>query len=519
MAAAGSLLPWRTRSGPLVAGPCIAYRLASGRLVCATADHRILTGAGWGTVGDLRANDRVAVARHVPEPYVPETWPDDQVVLLGHLIGDGSYLPHQPLRYTTADEENSAAVAAAARRQFGARVTRHDGPTGTWHQLVIAGNGDRWHPAGVNAWLRQLGIFGQRSFQKRLPAAVFQLSNRQVALLLRHLWATDGCIAPRRISRGGHAVYYATTSEGLARDVAALLLRLGIIARLTTSVKAGCRPSFHVRVSGAAAQREFLRVVGAHGPRVAPADALAERLADVTANTNVDTLPAEAFALVRARMQTLGVSQRQMAAMRGTAYGGTAHFAFAPSRAVLLDYATRLDDHELRDVATSDVFWDRVVAVEPGGNEDVFDLTVPGVANWLADGIVSHNSGALEQDADVVIMIFREEMYKSDRSVPAETDGIAELIIAKQRNGPTGTVKTAFIAGQTKFMPLAPIAPRNRSSCHISRAGHPASRRCSALGYTPYPRLSRLAIRAPRSETYDTLYGYGTLGITRGPIA
>ncbi len=65
-------------------------------------------------------------------------------------------------------------------------------------------------------------------------------------------------------------------------------------------------------------------------------------------------------------------------------------------------------------------------------------------------------SGALEQDADVVIMIFREEMYKVDKSEKAESDGVAELIIAKQRNGPTGTVKTAFIAGQTKFMPLAP---------------------------------------------------------------
>jgi replicative DNA helicase len=64
-------------------------------------------------------------------------------------------------------------------------------------------------------------------------------------------------------------------------------------------------------------------------------------------------------------------------------------------------------------------------------------------------------SGALEQDADLVIMIFREEMYKVDKSVPSDVDGIAELIIAKQRNGPTGTVKTAFISGQTKFMPLA----------------------------------------------------------------
>ena len=46
------------------------------------------------------------------------------------------------------------------------------------------------------------------------------------------------------------------------------------------------------------------------------------------------------------------------------------------------------------------MFWDRVVAIEPAGEEEVFDLTVPGPEIWLADGIVSHNSGAIEQDAD-----------------------------------------------------------------------------------------------------------------------
>lgn len=63
-------------------------------------------------------------------------------------------------------------------------------------------------------------------------------------------------------------------------------------------------------------------------------------------------------------------------------------------------------------------------------------------------------SGNLEQDADVVALLFREEMYKTDDQ-PADSDGIAEVIVAKQRNGPTGTVKLAFIREQTRFGNLA----------------------------------------------------------------
>ena len=241
-------------------------RLASGRAIVATAEHRLLSGKGWSMVDELAVDDRLAIARFVPEPMQPARWPDLQVALLGHLIGDGSYLKHQPLRYTTNSIENSDVVRRAAEQEFDGRVTRYEAPVGSWHQLVISGNGDRWRPAGVNAWLRELGVFGQRSFQKRIPATAFQLGNEQIALLLQHLWATDGSIALRRESRGGHSFYYATTSEGLAADVAALLLRLGMVARVGRAQKKGYRPSYQVRVSGADAQRLFLSTVGAFWP-------------------------------------------------------------------------------------------------------------------------------------------------------------------------------------------------------------------------------------------------------------
>jgi replicative DNA helicase len=102
----------------------------------------------------------------------------------------------------------------------------------------------------------------------------------------------------------------------------------------------------------------------------------------------------------------------------------------------------------------STIGWDRVVAIEPAGEEDVYDLTVPGPSCWLADGIVSHNSGALEQDADLVVLIYRDDVYNKDPNNPEA--GTAELILAKQRNGPTGVVKLAFLREQTRFANLAP---------------------------------------------------------------
>jgi len=60
-------------------------------------------------------------------------------------------------------------------------------------------------------------------------------------------------------------------------------------------------------------------------------------------------------------------------------------------------------------------------------------------------------SGAIEQDADIIMFIYRDDYYNKDSKEP----NIAEVIIGKQRNGPTGTVKLFFQKNQTRFENLA----------------------------------------------------------------
>ena len=424
--------------------PLLKLQLASGRTLRATHRHRVLTGSGWRTVGALGAGDRVAIARKMPEPHSPRAWPEHWLILLGHLIGAGSYPVDQPLRYTTASKENSAIVRAAAEK-FGSTVSRH---VDNGHQLVISGNGNRWHPAGAGKWLRDLGILGQRSHEKHLPPEVFSLSDAQIGLLLRHLWASNGSVSLR-----GRAVparvCFSTCSPRLACDVAALLLRLGVVAGIRTVHSEDCRARYCVDVSGAESQAHFLERVGSSGPCAAPVAALASVLVNVRGNTHADTLPEQAMQGGCRLMAAPGIGGIRMASMRGYQNIDIDH---SPARALISQYARILGDEQLRTACTGDLFWDRVVAVESDGEEEVYDLTVPGPACWLADGVVSHNSGSIEQDADMILLIYREEVY--DRNTTKK--GIAEIDLVKHRNGEIGTFLLTFQGQFARFQNYAP---------------------------------------------------------------
>ena len=430
--------------------PVFRLTLASGKTLRATENHPFLTYEGWRQLGDLRAGDRLAVPRHVPAPERHDPWPEDsRIVLLAHLLGDGSMVRSQPLRYASTDEENLRAVTAAAST-FGVLAVRDEYPAARCVTLRLRSpfRLARGRRNPIAEWLDELGVFGLRSHEKFVPEQVFHASKRQIALFLRHIWATDGSVTVSKDQRGGR-IYYASTSRQLVDDLSQLLLRFGISTRVRRVRKNGYRDGYTLDVSGGDDQRRFLQEIGVHGARAASAAALLEIIRERQANPNADTVPQEVWQDIKAAMGGRGMTTRQFQAALGTQYCGTALYKNAPSRERLGRIAAVLEDSALELMAVNDIFWDRVTDIELDGVEEVYDATVLGSHNFVANGIAVHNS--IEQDADVVILLHRESMY--ERESPRE--GEADVIVAKHRNGPTDTITVAFQGHYSRFTNMA----------------------------------------------------------------
>ena len=419
-----------------------------GREIRATANHKFYSFNGWKRLDELKIGERVAVPREIRNETTP-TMTDDELALLAHLIGDGCTLPRHSIQYTTREADLAETVANLASKVFGAEVKPRIKSERTWFQVYLASTRHHTHNvrSAVAEWLDELGVWGLRSHEKFIPEKVFCQPTEAIALFLRHLWATDGCI---RMKKGFYApaVYYASSSEKLARDVQTLLLRLGINAWLRRRSQNGKgRDQFHVAITGKPELDKFAELIGAVGKyKNDSLKEIVEYLKDKIPNTNRDIIPSEVWQqIVLPIMKVNTISGRKLAQSLSMKYCGTSLYRQNISRQRAFRVAKAINSEQLLQLSQSDIYWDEVVSIEADGETEVFDLTIEKLHNFEANGFLPHNS--IEQDSDVVMFIYREDYYKPTE----ENAGMAELMISKQRNGPTGTVRLAFLKEFTRF--------------------------------------------------------------------
>lgn len=425
------------------------FRLTTqlGRTIRATANHKFYTPTGWKRLDELNKNDYLAIPRHIPTSQLIKPMAKAEIALLGHLLGDGCTLPRHAIQYTTREKDLAELVVQLAVEVFGTEVKPRINPERHWFQVYLTSIRQHTHHVRsiVSEWLDQLGCWGLRSYEKYVPTQIFQQSAEGIAIFLRHLWSTDGCI---RLNKGTPHMYYASSSQQLSYDVQTLLLMLGINARIK-KVSQGHqeRDQFHVILSGKQEMLNFANNIGTVGIyKNESLEQIRQFFLERVANTNRDILPKVIWEQqVRTALETTGITHRQLYAKINTSYAGIVLFKQNLSRERALRIAQAMSSEELRKLAQSGTYWDKIADIQPMGEEEVFDLTVPTLHNFIANNIIVHNS--IEQDADLIVFIYRDEVYNEE----SPDKGTAEIIIAKQRNGPIGTVRLTFLGHITKF--------------------------------------------------------------------
>ena len=298
------------------------------------------------------------------------------------------------------------------------------------------------------------GALAERAVVDRaVPAEVDAASDAVLAAFLGELFARIGFLGVGSL-RGKPLVRLmaTSTSRQLIDDVQRLLLRFGVQTRITDVGTR--RPRWRVWIHGVDQQRAFLSQIVVAGERGRDQDQALRALDQITANPNVDTVPCEVRDLVVSELARMEMSQRDLAAALGESYCGgyllgTESRPRATSRTRLARIADAVNSKELAALADSDVMWDEVVSVTSIGDQPVFDATVLGTHNFVADGVIAHNS--IEQDADVVMFLYRDEVYHPD----TQDKDMAELIVAKHRAGRTGVARLVFLDYCTLFANMA----------------------------------------------------------------
>ena len=320
-------------------------RTGLGHRILATDNHPFRLLGGWKQLRHLHVGDRIAAPRALVAGSKAR-WPKHEIICLAGLLSEGNTCHPGSLYFYNNSQlliDDFARAASCFSHSVARVYTRATGgmevcvSTGRRGALTVSGNTALAAiPArsGAFEWARWLGILGLTATEKKVPAPVFCLRDQDIELFLGRLWAGDGFISGKG---NNHVPFYASSSAQLAKDVQALLLRLGIpsgVHEKSFKYRGSERPAWTVHLVGDGSVETFLERVAPHClSREHQVEELRSYVRSVERFSSKDTIPAD-----------------------------------------------------------SDIYWDRIVSIEPRGVEETYDLTVAGDHNFVADGLIVHNS-------------------------------------------------------------------------------------------------------------------------------
>ena len=368
--------------------PVLRVRLVSGRALTLTKNHplRVMNDRGsivWRRAGDLQVGDSVVSAAFgAPEAAEGAGLGEDEAVLLGYLVAEGSLNSRNAVRFTNWDPEVSGEYTQLMERVFGATVVDYYGKEYvTFDTSLRARLAQEYDLDYVNA------------AGKKVPACVRRGGEKAQRAFLSALFEGDGWIDPTS------TVGLGTASEQLAREVQLLLFGLGVPCTVSSSYNKTYERDYWTVTINPSTTHRFLAEVGFRSrrrrdqvtknfrqggrePQLENVPHLQGLLRDLRDDAGGDrTLDRLIQDLLRADLQ-LECSRQRLAKV----------VAWCEQRETELPATSRGVLAYLRFLVAARYTYEQVVSIEDAGVQPTFDVMLPKTHSFLANGMLSHNT-------------------------------------------------------------------------------------------------------------------------------
>ena len=417
----------------------------SGRTIKASANHPFLTLEGWQPLENLNKGDRIAVPKQLQIENPANRLSEQQLQLYAQVIGTSSF-------------ERTYNYHSDRQEEIVGRII-DDVPFDT-EQLFT----DYHAAANPEAALSETTKHTQNLYYSRrtvqlervsLPEGIFSCSDDKIAFFLQHLWAYAGEVKWKKKKDKKHKIIieYCTDTATIAHDVQHLLIRLGIRSFVKIKQRKNKAIEYRVSIRAYKDQALFMQIIGCQDPKELKNLRLFTFIKSKEEQPRYDSLPKEVWnTYIKSAIEKAGITWSELfRRLRKKITYSVRRAGVSKKRLKAIN--TILKDDNIRKLTDSDVHWDKIISIIPLGIQDVYDATVPDVHNFVANDIVVHNS--IEQDADIVSFIYRPEYYQIMEDEEGQSlKGIAEIIVAKHRNGALKTVKLRFVDKFAKFMDI-----------------------------------------------------------------
>ncbi len=303
-----------------------------GAVIKATANHPFLTEAGWRSLEKLKTNDKIATPREIPV-FGNGDLTIDEAILLGLMISEGQCdTPGNSPCFSSEDEVLVGVLRDCAKTVVEQVVTSKG--QGYGYRLVNqAGRGGIVRHNRTSLWLKSYNLNVGAS-QKFVPQRVFTAPRLVIAAFLRALFSGDGSVyivGESTRAKPTLAVEYCSTSERLIRDVHHLLLRFGIPSQIRSRYPDKGKTAYSLSFQSSESILRFFNEIG---------------------------------------FWPGSLKQRKFE---------------EKMHSILLATKPKQKIHDR-------ILWDAIKTIEEVGLEEVYDISVPQLENFVANDFIVHNS-------------------------------------------------------------------------------------------------------------------------------